>query len=278
MIATRSGPRAELTKLSAFARRDFLVQLTYRTALISDWVNILAQAVIFAYVSKLISPSALPTYGDQQTSYIAFVSVGLTISVFLQVGVGQLATAIRSEQMMGTLEALLVTPTNSATLLLGSVVYDLVYVPIRTAVFLAIVAVWAGVVFATSGMLPAGAILLAFTPFVWGLGAAVAAATMTFKRAATGVGVVTFALTVSSGAYFPLTLFPSWVQTLARANPVAVALHGMRACLLGGEGWAQALPAIGFLLVCSAVTLIAGLVLFRVALRREARLGTVGLY
>jgi ABC-2 type transport system permease protein len=278
VIAARSGAWAELSKLSAFARRDLLVRLSYRTALISDWVNILAQAVIFAYVSKLIKPSALPTYGDQQTSYIAFVSVGLTISVFLQVGVGQIATAVRSEQLMGTLEALLVTPTRSATLLVGTVIYDLIYVPIRTGLFLIIVAVWTGVSFATSGVLPAGAILLAFTPFVWGLGAAVAAATLTFKRAAVGVGVATFVLTISSGTYFPLTLFPSWVQTLAKVNPVAVALDGMRSCLLGGEGWSQALPAIGFLAACSAVTLAAGLFAFRLALRREARLGTVALY
>lgn len=278
MITARSGTWAELSKLSAFARRDLLVQLTYRTALISDWINILAQAVIFAYVSKLISPSSLPQYGNEQTSYIAFVSVGLTVSVFLQVGVGQISTAIRSEQLMGTLEALLVTPTQSATLLLGTVVYDLFYVPIRTALFLAVVALWTGVTFATSGMLPAAAILVAFTPFVWGLGAAVAAATLTFKRAAAGIGIVTFLLTISSGTYFPLTLFPSWVQTLAKANPVAVALNGMRSCLLGGEGWSDALPAIAFLLVCSAVTLAAGLLAFRIALRREARLGTVALY
>lgn len=273
-----AGRRAEFAKLGAFARRDLLVQLTYRTALISDWVNILAQALIFAYVSRLISPSDLPRYGDRQTSYIAFVAVGLTVSVFLQIGIGQIATAIRSEQLMGTLEVVLATPTRSATLLLGTVTYELFYVPIRTALFLLIVALWTGVHFAGSGILPAAALLVVFTPFVWGLGAAVAAATLTYRRAASGVGMATFALTISSGTYFPVGLFPGPVQTIARANPVAVVLNGMRSCLLGGESWSQVLPAIGFLAACSAVALAAGLLAFRLALRREARLGTVAFY
>lgn len=278
MSAAAGGRWHEVAKLSAFARRDFLVQLTYRTALISDWVNILAQALIFAYVSKLVSPADLPRYGDRQTSYIAFVAVGLTISVFLQVGIGQIATAIRSEQLMGTLESVLATPTRSATLLLGTVTYELLYVPIRTALFLLIVALWTGVHFAGSGVLPAAVLLVVFTPFVWGLGAAVAAATLTYRRAASGIGLATFALTVSSGTYFPLQLFPGWVQAAARANPVAVVLDGMRRCLLGGESWHQVLPAVAYLVVCSGLALAAGLVAFRLALRREARLGTVAFY
>ena len=38
-----------------------------------------------------------------------------------------------------------------------------------------------------------------------------------------------------SGAYFPLALFPEWVQSVARLNPIAIALEGMRAALLGSS-------------------------------------------
>ena len=49
--------------------------------------------------------------------------------------------AFRNEQLMGTLEVLLMTPTTPATIQIGSVVYDLVYVPLRTGLFfLAVVA------------------------------------------------------------------------------------------------------------------------------------------
>ena len=270
--------RQELGKVLGFLHRDLLVTLSYRTGLISDWVNLAAQVVIFAYVSKLINPSALPTYGGNEASYVSFVAIGIAVSGFMQVGIGRLMTAVRAEQLMGTLESLLVTPTHSTTLLLGSVAYDLVYVPIRTFVFLGLVAVVLGVNFATGGMLPALLILAVFIPFVWGLGAMTAATVLTFRRGAGAVGVATFALTVTSGAYFPVDLFPSWVATLAMLNPLTIALEGMRNCLLGGEGWSEALKVSAILLPFTVASLIGGAAAFRGAMRRERRLGSLGIY
>ena len=270
--------RQELGKLRAFLHRDLLVTLSYRTGLISDWVNLAAQVVIFAYVSKLIDPSALPTYGGNEASYVSFVAVGIAVSGFMQVGIGRLMTAVRSEQLMGTLESLLVTPTHSTTLLLGSVAYDLIYVPIRTFVFLAMVALLLGVQFASGGMLPALMILAVFIPFVWGLGAATAATVLTFRRGAGAVGIATFGLTVTSGAYFPVDLFPAWVATLATLNPLTIALEGMRNALLGGAGWPQALEVCAILLPFTIVSLVGGATAFRLAMRRERRLGSLGIY
>jgi ABC-2 type transport system permease protein len=270
--------RQELGKVMAFLHRDLLVTLSYRTGLISDWVNLAAQVVIFGYVSKLINPSALPTYGGSEASYVSYVAIGIAVSGFMQVGIGRLMTAVRAEQLMGTLESLLVTPTHSTTLLLGSVAYDLVYVPIRTFLFLALVAVVLGVEFATGGMLPALLILAVFIPFVWGLGAATAATVLTFRRGAGAVGVATFLLTVTSGAYFPVDLFPSWVATLAMLNPLTIALEGMRECLLGGEGWSEAFKVCAILLPFTLASLIGGAAAFRAAMRRERRLGSLGIY
>ena len=57
--------------------------------------------------------------------------------------------------MMGTLEALVVTPTTLTTLQLGSVAYDLVYIPIRIALFLAFASVAFDVHIVLSGLGPA---------------------------------------------------------------------------------------------------------------------------
>ena len=48
----------------------------------------------------------------------------------------RVAMAVRQEQMIGTLEALLVTPTSPTTVQVGSVAFDLVFVPIRMALLL----------------------------------------------------------------------------------------------------------------------------------------------
>ena len=62
VTAAPANIRREAGKLGAFLRRDLLVQMSYRTGLISDWVNLLAQVAIFAYVSKLVDPSKMQQY------------------------------------------------------------------------------------------------------------------------------------------------------------------------------------------------------------------------
>jgi ABC-2 type transport system permease protein len=268
----------ELAKLSAFLRRDLLTRLSYRTAILADWFSLFSQALVFSFVSKIVNPALLAQNGADRTTYIAYVSVGIAISGFLAVGLARLVGAIRQEQFMGTLESLMVTPTSASVILLGSVVYDLIYVPLRTVIFLVIVSIWFGVSFDTAGYIPALVILLAFIPFVWGLGSIASASVLTFRRGSGVLGFGTFALTFTSGAYFPLALFPSWVESLARLNPIAVAITGMREQLIGGGDWGDAAVALAKLVPMSAITLALGLVAFRLAMRRERRLGTLGLY
>lgn len=268
----------ELGKLSAFLRRDFLVAWSYRMAFFTDGINLFIQAVMFYFIGRLVDPSKLPTFGGSRATYMEFVAIGIALSAFVQLGLGRVSVAIRQEQLIGTLESLLLTPTSTATLQLGSVAYDLVYIPLRTALFLVLVAVGFGVHFDVGGLAPAAGVLLFFIPFVWGLGVASAAAMLTFRRGTGGIGYGMTFLTLASGAYFPLELLPGWFADVARVNPVAIAIHGMREALLGGAGWSEAGPDILLLAPMSAVSLAAGILAFRVALRRERRRGTLGLY
>ena len=61
-------------------------------------------------------------------------------------------------------------------------VFDLVYVPLRTGVFLVLVAVGFGLDFNLGGLPPATLVVLFFIPFVWGLGLISAAGTLTSPR------------------------------------------------------------------------------------------------
>src|SRR4051812_25894975 len=101
----------EFAKLAAFLRRDFLTAWSYRMGFISDMSGLLLQAVIFSFVGKLIDPKVLPAYGGTPTGYLEFVAVGILLNAFLQIGMNQVAGSIRNEQLMGTLESVLLTPT-----------------------------------------------------------------------------------------------------------------------------------------------------------------------
>ncbi|MGH8900628.1 MAG: ABC transporter permease [Egibacteraceae bacterium] len=274
----RQGLRGELAKLAAFGRRDLLVAWSYRLSFVADLVALFGQAVMFGFISKLVDPSVMPDYGGRPTSFVAFVIVGLTVGVFVHLGWNKIVAAIRNEQLMGTLESMFLTPTRTMTIQLGLVIYDLVYIPLRTVVFLAVVSAVFGVAFDLSGLGPAVAVLMGFIPWVWGVGIASAAGVVTFRRGANLIGFSAMFLNLGSGVFFPLELLPGWARALARVNPIAIATESIRQALLGGAGWAQAWSALALLVPMSSAALVVGAWAFNLALRRERRLGTLGQY
>jgi len=276
--ALSSDARAELSKVRAFLRRDLLTAWSYRVAFFSEWVQLAFQAALFYMVGRIVNPATLPTYGGTRATYMEFVAVGIAVSVFVAVTVARVSAQIRQEQLAGTLEALLLTPTTPATIQLGSVAYDLLYVPIRMGIFLLLVALGFGLHFHASGVPAAALILVAFIPFVWGLGIASAAATLTVRRGTSAISYLLTGLMLGSGSYFPIAAFPAWLQGLARVNPLTIAVDGMRHALLAGMSGGELLRTAGILAATSVVGVIGGALAFRVALRRERRRGTLGQY
>ncbi len=246
-------------------------------AFFSDAVGLAFQAVLFFYIGKMVDPDVLPSYGGGDVSYLEFAAVGIAITMLIGVAMFRAANAFRHEQLMGTLEALLMTPTAPSTIQFGAVAYDVVYMPLRTGIFFLVIALAGDVSFNSSGVLPATVTLLLFLPFVWGLGIMFAAATLTF-RGGGGAGFAVTLLTISSGAYFPLGLLPDWLTAVAELNPMAIAIDTMRESLLGDASWSKVASGLVVLAPASLVTLALGLGAFRLALRREQRRGTVGLY
>jgi ABC-type multidrug transport system permease subunit len=277
--ATLSGAlQEEVAKLTAFFRRDLLMALSYRVAFITDWFNLILQVLIFFLVSRLVDASKLPSFGGDPTTYVEFATVGIAVASFMQIGLTRVMGAIRGEQLMGTLETLFSTPTAPTTIQLGSVVYDVVYVPVRTVVFLLLTAAILDVRITLGGILPTVGLLLVFIPLVWGIGMISSAAVLTLRR---GDGLVGFAITIliaGSSTYVPLRVMPSWARGLAAINPISTTLDAAREALLGNGGWSATLPAMAELLPLAVVAIAIGILAFRLSLKRERRLGTLGLY
>jgi ABC-2 type transport system permease protein len=180
--------------------------------------------------------------------------------------------------MIGTLEALLMSPTSPTTVQFGSIAFDLLFIPVRVAALLLVVTLTLGLNFTLAGALPALVLLAALLPFVWGLGLVTAAAIVTFRRGTGLIGGIMAILGLASGAFFPLSLLPQWLQRLAEANPVAIVMEGTRGALIGGADWGAVASDVVVLVPLSAFALFAGVAAFRAALAREHRRGTLGLY
>jgi hypothetical protein len=59
-----------------------------------------------------------------------FVAIGMVLSLVIALLLQRVATTVRQEQMIGTLESLLATPTATTTVQVGSAAFDLLFVPV----------------------------------------------------------------------------------------------------------------------------------------------------
>jgi ABC-2 type transport system permease protein len=268
----------EIRKLPAFIRRDLLTDWSYRLGFFVDWFNLVIQISLFYFIGKMVNPKTLPVYAGHRVSYMEFIAIGVVVTSFIQIALSTIPSVMRQDQLMGTLEPILVTPITSSTYQLGAVIYSLVYVPLRSMLFLFGVSLMFGVSFHYSGLHLAVLVLLVFIPFVWGLGVLSAAGVMTFKRGGTAVNLIVLGLTLGSGAYFPVGLLPGWLSKIAAYNPLTIAIGTIRNVLLGHVGLVTIAPKFALLIPMSAVSLTIGLVAFHLALTRERHRGTIGLY
>jgi ABC-2 type transport system permease protein len=269
---------SEAPKLAAFVRRDFRITLSYRIGALSGLLGIIAQVVALSFLGKLVDASRMPVFDGTRATYVEFVVIGLCLNMTVLLLMHELSRALRNEQLTGTLESLFVTPTGIETVQLGSTLFNLLYVPLRLGLFLAVIAIMFGLNLHVDGILPAGVLTLEFLPFLWGIGLIAAGGVLKFRRGAGAIGTGVAIVGIGSGAFFPLSVLPSWLARLDAYNPLAIVLTALRDALIGGAAWQALATPILELLPLTVLSLVAGIFLFRFFLRRERRLGTLGLY
>lgn len=265
-------------RLAAFVRRDFLVAWSYRLSFLTGFLGMIGGALVFYFVGLMVDPASIPQIDGKEVSYLEFAVIGFALGAFLHLGLERVSIALRNEQMMGTLESLLSTPTTPLTVQVGSVLFDLIFIPIRLTILLTTLALVFGLGLQLDGVPQALVVLLFFMPFIWGLGILAAAITLTFRRGSGVVGLAIAGLTLVSGLYFPVGLLPRWLSAAAEANPLAIAAEELRHALLGNADWSAVGPALLILTPLSLLSFLLGTAAFRLALHREQRLGTLGTY
>ena len=268
----------EIGKLGAFLRRDFTTALTYKSAFFGEWIGLGVTAFMFYFTGRLVDAGTLPSYNGHRSSYFEFVLIGMVLGAFIQIALNRVSAVMRQEQFAGTLESLLMTPTASFTVQFGSVMYDLIFLPIRLVIFVAVFAVAFGLHLEVGGIPQAFVYVVAIIPFVWGLGLITAGLTMTIRKGAAFVGLGVAFLVLGSGAFFPVGVLPGPLASTAQGNPLAVAMTGMREALIGGAGWGHIGHDLAILVPAAIISLVIGTLAFRVGVRRERRRGTLGLY
>ncbi len=80
-------------------------------------------------------------------------------------------------------------------------------------------------------------------------------------------------LLLVSGVYYPISVLPDWMQTVAQLSPATYVLEGVRGGLLRGESTADLLPYVWPLLIMGVILIPVGVYIFGQAERYAKRTG-----
>lgn len=263
-------------KSRAMFQRDAALALSYDFAFWASWLGICLQVFVFYFISTLIGPSTKFGFGGHAARYFDFIVVNLAFVRFQATAIQCFQTAIRDDQLAGTLEAIIATPTGLPTIILSRGLWAFTLTLMQVALFM-ILAVILGLNLTHVNILSALVFTLLTIACMSPLGVMSAAGIMTFKQA-TGSGFVMGGLTqLLGGVLFPVSSLPRLLQDVSWFLPIRHALDGIRGAIHGAS-LAQLAPDAIWLTVAAAILLPISLSSFTRAVQRAKMDGTLGQY
>lgn len=262
-------------KAWTFLQKDFSTDLSYRLSFVLDLAFVMLMVASFYFFSRMFEGVAVPSLGAYGGAYFPFVLVGLAFSSYLNVAVRSFSENIRSAQVLGTLEALLVTPTSPGQIVILSSVYDFLATSLRV-----ILTVGVGM-FLFDIRFPEAHWGLAFLVFALSvvsfsfLGIFSASVVLAFKRADPSSWLVQGLSYLLGGVYYPTSVLPEWAQWISSLLPITHALEAMRKVLLLGAGFGEIRASLLALVIFSAIAGPLSLWAFLAALKRVRQEGSL---
>ena len=229
-----------------------VVWLTFTT------VNAMSITFIGAGAAELKGGASIDVEG-----YMTYLLIGALIWSYLSMIFDILSETVQWERWEGTIEYTFMSPTSRVTHLLGMGVYAIVYGIIRTALVLGVAMLAFDLDLGNADYFAALVVLAVCSISLVGFG--VVAAVMPLLSPEKGQQVtyiVSALLLLVSGVYYPVSVLPGWMQSLATVSPVTYGLEGSRAALQDGAGITDLWGSIWPLLIMGVVFVPLGIWIF----------------
>ena len=265
------------SKVGAIFVRDAQIALSYRLNFWLQWASIVVSVTGFWFISQMIPPSHKFGFRGHVGSYFEYVIIGLAFVNYQSTALQSFQRSIRGDQMLGTLEAILSTPTSLSLIVLSSGVWAFFLTTLQVACYLLLASFAFGLNLGGANILSALTFLVLTIACMSPLGVMTAATVMTFKQAGPTNFMMGGAAQLLGGVLFPISLLPLPLRYISQALPLTHALNGMRGAV-HGLPLPQLAPDAIWLSVATLALLPVSLLVFRRAVDRAKRDGTLGHY
>lgn len=260
----------------AFVRVAFAHAISYPMSFMMSELLALVPILVYFFVARLVERSGASVGGD----YFTFVVIGVVGAHALNGGLQGFGRELDVAIKQGRFEALLVEPIPWRAIPFGLAEWPIL---LRTsaAVIAAMAAVALGADVRPGGAIAALGLLVLGVLATLSIGIVAGSVKVLSKESDPVLVLYQLAAAILAGAFFPVSMLPSFVQPLSWAIPHTYALQAMRRVLMPGGG---AMPGFSAgeaalaLLAFDAVLLPLSLWLFGRSLEVGRRLGLLGGY
>lgn len=265
-------------KIAAFFKKDFLIEMSYRLQFILNLLGILINIGAFYFIAKLFDKAAAPYLQEYGGEYFPFVLIGLAFSGYFMTALRSLAASIREEQLMGTLEAIFLTPTKISTLVISLSCWDFIFSSINIFFCLLVGTVFLGVKFGNMDILAISIILLLTIVSLGSIGILSAAFIIVLKKGSPISWTIGMFSAFFGGAYFPITILPQKLKMISYFLPLTYSLRSLRHALLQGYTYKMLSLDIAMLSLFCIILLPLSIFSFKYAVRKAKIAGNLAHY
>jgi ABC-2 type transport system permease protein len=261
-------------KILAFIKRDFLNEISYRTAFLLQLFGMLLSIFIWFFISKIISPDIEGLGG---LDYFPWVLVGLAFTSYLNAALSSFARKMRSEQLTGTLEAMLATPTRMPVVIFSSAAWDFIFSSLRVVAYLVLGALLFSVTIHLSNAIPFLIIFILTILSFSGLGILSASFILYFKKGDPINFFISGVMILFGGAYFPVEALKDYpaLMIISKFLPITYSLRAIRETLLKGASISMLKDEILILAAFAIVIVPLSLLAARFAIRKAKQEGSL---
>lgn len=257
-----------MKKLYILTVKDLLIVFSYRLEFMLRFFGLIFTVVLWHFLAQLI--------GSNQPGYFEYVIMGIAVHGFLMSHLQGTAGRVREEQVTGTLESILATPTPPYFILLGGVTADFINALMNFLFIIAAATILGGFspdMGSVFGFLLA--LLLTAGAFA-SLGTLSGSAIILFQKGNPFNFFILSMQALLGSVFFPIDLLPDWLRGIAYWMPMTQALIALRETMLHGAGIHLILPQLLYLLLFSLCFFFLGAVLFSASIRKARRDGSLG--
>ena len=259
---------ADLRAFGAAARKEWRLLRRYPSMFLGFlfWPIILPityvlQGQAYSGGSQAADSAFLQRTGTLEVA--GFLFLGWAAYMWISMVLWGPGTALRTEQIRGSLEAVFMTPASRLVIIFGPAVSQVIWAFWMFGVVGLALWLFFGVPFTLATVARAVAVILVAVPALYGLGALFASVVLRFGEVGALVQAVRGVFTALCGMTFPIIILPQWARAVAYVLPPTYLISDLRQVLLTGAALSGLLTDLVALLLLGALTCVLAVIAFR---------------